>query len=252
MEIRAILFDVNGTLIDILTDEGMLEIYRKVRHFLSYQGILIPRSTELRDQYFQILKGQKERSHEKYPEFDAVAIWRTILENKQTTFTRNLDPHILHNLPLMLAQLYRSASLCRSLQLYPDVTAVLDRLVGKYRMGIVTNAQSAYALPELNAVNLVHYFEVIIISGDFGFCKPDVRLFDKALHALKIDPKQTLYVGNDMFHDIVGGKKAGMRTIFFDSNQGDKRFSGAEPDYIIRNFGEIMQALEFFKNNSSC
>jgi putative hydrolase of the HAD superfamily len=33
MDIRALLFDVNGTLIDIETDEGLEEIYRAIAHF---------------------------------------------------------------------------------------------------------------------------------------------------------------------------------------------------------------------------
>jgi putative hydrolase of the HAD superfamily len=36
MDIRALLFDVNGTLIDIETDEGLEEIYRAIGHFLTY------------------------------------------------------------------------------------------------------------------------------------------------------------------------------------------------------------------------
>ena len=39
MKIRALLFDVNGTLIDIETDEWMEEAYRAIAHFLTYQGL---------------------------------------------------------------------------------------------------------------------------------------------------------------------------------------------------------------------
>jgi hypothetical protein len=39
MKIRALLFDVNGTLIDIETDEWMEQVYRAIAHFLTYQGI---------------------------------------------------------------------------------------------------------------------------------------------------------------------------------------------------------------------
>ena len=48
MENRALLFDVNGTLIDIETDEWMEEAYRAVAHFLTYQGIALHRG-EVRD-----------------------------------------------------------------------------------------------------------------------------------------------------------------------------------------------------------
>jgi putative hydrolase of the HAD superfamily len=43
MNIKGILFDINGTLIDIHTDEVMDEIYRAVSHFLTYHGIYLHR-----------------------------------------------------------------------------------------------------------------------------------------------------------------------------------------------------------------
>ena len=44
MTIRAIIFDVNGTLIDINTDEGNEQIYRAISHFLKYHGIYTNRN----------------------------------------------------------------------------------------------------------------------------------------------------------------------------------------------------------------
>ena len=53
MDIRALIFDVNSTLIDIETDEGMEEAYRTISHFLTYQGIMLHR-WEVRDLYMLI------------------------------------------------------------------------------------------------------------------------------------------------------------------------------------------------------
>ena len=38
MSIRGIIFDVNGTLIDINTDEDNEQIYRAISHYLKYHG----------------------------------------------------------------------------------------------------------------------------------------------------------------------------------------------------------------------
>jgi putative hydrolase of the HAD superfamily len=56
-DVRAIAFDVNGTLTEIVTDEGMDEVFRAVGHFLTYQGIDLRRH-EVRDLYLGILKRQ--------------------------------------------------------------------------------------------------------------------------------------------------------------------------------------------------
>jgi len=37
MDLRALLFDINSTLIDIETDERMEECYRAIAHLLTYQ-----------------------------------------------------------------------------------------------------------------------------------------------------------------------------------------------------------------------
>ena len=85
-DVRAIAFDVNGTLIEIVTDEGRDEIFRAAAHFLAYQGIDLRRH-ELRDLYLGILKRQRQESAEEHPEFDAVAIWRTIISDYETDYT---------------------------------------------------------------------------------------------------------------------------------------------------------------------
>ena len=81
--VRAVLFDVNGTLVEIHTDEGMEQIFRAAGHFLTYQGVDLRRG-EVRDRYFTLLKEQQRTSSEEYPEFDSVAIWRTILDENAT------------------------------------------------------------------------------------------------------------------------------------------------------------------------
>ena len=81
MNIKAILFDVNGTLIDIQTDEGAEEIYRGISHFLTYQGIYVHR-WEVRDEYYRLMDEQRRASGEAFPEFDAVELWREFLRRR--------------------------------------------------------------------------------------------------------------------------------------------------------------------------
>ena len=78
MDLRALLFDINSTLIDIETDERMEECYRAIAHLLTYQGIDL-RRWAVRDLYFQVMGEQFAQSLEPYPEFDVVAVWRDVL-----------------------------------------------------------------------------------------------------------------------------------------------------------------------------
>lgn len=235
---KGILFDLNGTLIDILTDEYNDELYRVTAGFLSYYGIYIAPEA-LRERYFALNREQRRRSPEEFPEFDAVKIFHDIImENIRT------DELAAGETAVAAARLFRAASL-RKLETYPGVKELLPHLKLHYRLAAVSDGQSAWALPELQRCQLDGFFAGVTVSGDYGFRKPDRRLFEIALKTLQLPPEEVVFVGNDMYRDIAGAHNAGMRTVFFKSNQGDWEFRQVEADYIIYDFNELLRALEF-------
>ena len=245
MKPRGIIFDINGTLTDIQTNEWHDEVYRVLSNLLSYQGILLDPSV-VRFHYFQIMKSQRAACIDPYPEFDAIGIFREIVAQHSTDFTRGLPAEKIEQLPVILAEAHRAASRFR-LQPYPGVEETLRQLHAEYRLAIVSDGQVAYAIPELHAVGLAGYFDPILISGQFGYRKPDERLFKAALTAMCMDPSEVLFVGNDMYRDIHGAQRMGIKTVFFESNQGTQKKEGVQPDYIIRSFAELLEAVRFFE-----
>ena len=241
MDIRAVAFDVNGTLVRILSDDNEERIFRAAAHFLTYQGIDLHRY-ELHDQYFQIMKEQLRASPEKYPEFDAVGIWRSIIEDHGTAFTRALPGSKRAQMPLFLAEMSRGISR-RRLSLYPYVGEVLNVLRERFPLAVVTDAQSMYARGELHKVGLLEYFDPIVISGDHGYRKPDQRLFQFAIDGMGVAAGNTLYVGNDMYRDIYGAREAGLTTVMYDSDQGAKVYRDCAPDYTITDFRDLLRIL---------
>jgi putative hydrolase of the HAD superfamily len=241
MDIRAVVFDVNGTLVRIQTDEGMDEIFRGAAHFLTYQGIDLCRQ-QVRELYFRIMSEQQHASTQQHPEFDAVGIWHRIIDEHQTGFTRDLPAAKLDQMPLFLAEMSRGISR-RKLGLYPHVREVLDALRERYPLALVTDAQSAHARGELHRVGLLGYFDPIIVSGDYGYRKPDRRLFEHALDGIKVAAGNALYVGNDMHRDIYGAREAGLKTVMFNSDQGAKAYLDCVPDYTITDFRDLLSIL---------
>jgi putative hydrolase of the HAD superfamily len=241
LTIQAIAFDVNGTLVEIETDEGMEEMFRAAGHYLTYQGVDLRRQ-EVRELYTQLLKEQQRTSGEEHPEFDAVGIWRTIVEQHATAFTRALPAEKRAQIPLFLAEMYRGISR-RRLRLYPFVRDVLDVLRTHFPLALVTDAQSAYARGELHQVGLLDYFDPIVVSGDHGYRKPDRRLFQLALDGLGTAAEHTLFVGNDMHRDIYGATEAGMPTVMFDSAQGTKEHLDCVPDHTITDYRDLLGVL---------
>lgn len=246
MIVKGILFDINGTLSDIRTNEWHDDVYRVVSNLLSYQGIALDPNV-VKYLYFQTIKEQRAANGDRHPEFDAIAVFREMVNHHATDFTRALPAEKLEQLPLLLAETYRAASRFR-LQAYPGVEETIRQLHGRYRLAAISDGQTAYALPELNAVGLAGFFDPIIVSGNFGYRKPDPRLFVNALNAMGLEPSEVLFVGNDMYRDVYGAQRVGMKTVFFKSNQGTQDKEGVKPDYIIYNFPELPSAIRFFED----
>jgi putative hydrolase of the HAD superfamily len=233
---------VNGTLVRILTEDGMDQIFRSAAHFLTYQGIDLRRH-QVRDLYFRIMKEQQLASSHAHPEFDAVGIWRSIIDGHLTDFTRNLPVEKRAQMPLFLAEMSRGISR-RRLSLYPHVHDVLNVLRDGYRLAVVTDGQSAYARGELHQVGLLDYFDPIVVSGDYGYRKPDGRLFQFALEGMGVAAENALYVGNDMHRDIFGAREAGLTTVMFDSDQGTKVHGDCVPDHTITDLRDLLKILD--------
>ena len=126
MIIKGIIFDINGTLSDIRTNEWHDDVYRVISNLLSYQGVLIDPNA-VKYFYFQIMKEQRAASGERHPEFDAIAIFREIITRHATGFTHALPTEKIDQLPRLLAETHRAASRLQ-LQLYPGVEHIIRQL----------------------------------------------------------------------------------------------------------------------------
>ena len=242
MKFKALLFDINGTVTDILTSESDEELYRVTANFLKFNGVSVSPG-ELKALYFDLNRQQRHESPEEFPEFDVKKIFQTVIEEYGD------HAHVPVNLAAHAATVFRAASQYR-LEPYTGVTEVLTMMKKRYHLAAVSDGQSLWARPELRMAGLEKFFEFVIVSGDHGFRKPDKRMFTMALEKLHITPAETIYVGNDMYRDVYGAKNAGIKSIFFKSNQGEHGFCGAEPDYIIYNFNELPRAVEFLETHS--
>ena len=145
---------------------------------------------------------------------------------------------------MIIAELQRGISRVR-FKSYPQVREVLAQLSQHYRLGIVSDGQSVYARAELQALGLQNYFNPIVVSGDYGYRKPDPRLFKQALAVMKVNPNQAIYVGNDMYRDVFGAKQVGLKTVFFPTQFGTKQHLNVEADYIIYHFAQLLEAVDF-------
>ncbi len=234
--IKGLLFDLNGTVIDIYTSESDDQIYRTVSNFLDYYRIKISPQT-LKEEYFNGIRRQKKESAEEFPEFDVVKLFREIITSYSSPESLSVEPETA-------AIIFRAAGRYK-LEPYDGVVSTLRQLSESYSLAAVSDGQPVWAIPELHSAGLDQFFRFTIVSGDYGFRKPDRRMYEMALTNMGLRPEEVIFVGNDMYRDVYGAHEIGMKTVFFRSNQGEQNFCGADADYIIYQFRELFNAIEF-------
>ena len=92
---------------------------------------------------------------------------------------------------------------------YPDVHPVLASLRQKVALGSVSNG-----VADLGTIGMDHYFDVSIAAHQFGSAKPDPAIFRHACEALRVEPAEAVYVGDDPLLDVEGAQKAGLRGVW--------------------------------------
>jgi HAD superfamily hydrolase (TIGR01509 family) len=98
----------------------------------------------------------------------------------------------------------------------PRTVPALKRLgAAGYRLGVVSNSDGRVA-EALEAVGFGGVFEVVVDSKLAGVEKPDPRIFQVALDALKVPAADALYVGDLYEVDVVGARRAGMDVVLLD------------------------------------
>ncbi|HYT71814.1 MAG TPA: HAD family hydrolase [Gemmatimonadales bacterium] len=91
--------------------------------------------------------------------------------------------------------------------------ALLERLTGRYRLGIVSNFTGNLA-PCLQELGLAHLFAAVGDSGVVGAAKPDPRIFLEVLGTLGVSAGRAWMVGDNFDADIRGAAGLGMRTCW--------------------------------------
>ena len=74
------------------------------------------------------------------------------------------------------------------------------------RMGVVSNASFS---------GLLHYFEFLISTADYGLRKPHPQIFRVGLQRTGVAPERTWYVGNSLQFDVAGAVSAGITPVWY-------------------------------------
>lgn len=234
-----VLFDLYGTLIDIRTDEGRPQLWERLARFLRYGGQPVE-AEPLREAFFTLMDQSRAASGEAHPEFDAVAVIGAALDR--------LGAPIPHERCVEAARLMRVLSI-RRFGRFADALPCLERLRGRARLGLISDAQRLWLEPELAEAGLAEYFPLLVVSSDHGFRKPDKRLFTTALEAVGAAPSDAWYIGDSPERDVGGALGAGIRAIWLRRNSAAMP-QNLRPHHTITSLAELPALLYSTEQNA--
>ena len=113
------------------------------------------------------------------------------------------------------------------------------------KLGIITNGLSEHQWVKIKALGVERWIdrENIIVSGDYGINKPDVRIFEIMKEKLQLPNESLYYIGDSIENDIVGANNAGWKSIWINRY---KQKSPKEVDIykIAENNNELFEIIE--------
>ncbi len=135
--------------------------------------------------------------------------------------------------------------LCEDTRTYDKVLETLEALAKRgYRMAIVTNKPHGFVPPLLEGLGMKAYFELIIGGDSLSKKKPDPMPLEHACKSLGLGVDECVMIG-DSKNDLLAAKAAKMHSIgvSYGYNYGEE-ISVYEPDYVVNDFGEILNYFQ--------
>ncbi len=138
----------------------------------------------------------------------------------------------------------------------PDVKPTLQHLRAQgLKLGIVSNTSWPAAAhdSDLEHFGLIDLLPCRIYSCDFGWEKPDPRIFHAALECIGLRPEETAFVGDFLRYDVAGAHAVGMKAIWrrIPTRPTEADDHTVVPDAIIAQLGELPAVLEKLYNDGS-
>ncbi len=139
-----------------------------------------------------------------------------------------------------LARLWRAA--CSKTRVFPDVQPALERLAGRYGLGLLSNTQS-FDLEFLEETPLP--LKARLFSFEAGLLKPDRELFGRMAARLDLQPGELLMVGDNLRDDVRGAEAAGMQALLIRRRGAELSFIEAHADRRpLSSLGQLVELLE--------
>lgn len=209
--IKAVLFDIDGTLID--SYHRNLKFYREI---FAARGI---------------------------PNFPTEEAYRPSFHMPLVQCLTYLSPDKSPEEIEKLFEIFKNLqSPADEFILMPYAAETIAKLHGKYKLGIVTGRQQLSCAEFLEATKLEQFFDAVIHHASYEHPKPHPQPIQMAMDELNVLPEETVYIG-DAQVDIDAAHAAGTRAILYKYElTGNHEVTGA--DDFLENYQDLPKILE--------
>lgn len=222
--IRAVVFDIDGTLQDWETTiDRALDALRPDVPPAFRDGLAERLRATLEEQAFVRREGiVVERNHWLLLAAP-MPLWRAALPGA--------DAEVIEGVANKCRALLRAVP-------YSDARPALELLSGRYAIGALSN--SPYADRWLEDLGLRERFETVIATQE-GWRKPHPEGFQRVCDELGVRQGEAVYVGDGLVNDVEGALSAGMTPVWID--RYDERHPLPKGAHRIASLGELESLL---------
>lgn len=198
--LRAVFFDVGGTLIQPWPSVGAVYAAVAARHGWVVDMAAIQNAFNQAWRSLKQTPGELTTARKEW--------WRTLVCQVRAEFGLPDDDDYFEDL-------YATFARAAAWRVYPDVVPALKRAREQVpHVGLITNWDERLR-PLLADLNL-DGFDSIAVSCEVGCEKPSATIFEVALAAAGATPGEALHVGDSMTLDVNGARAVGMRGVLID------------------------------------
>lgn len=141
------------------------------------------------------------------------------------------------------AQALYETALSRGHWFIPGAEALLETLAPLYELYLVSNGNLRVQTGRLESAGIAPYFREIFISELIGADKPQPEFFARCFARIPdFDRAQAVLVGDSLTSDILGGRNAGIRSVWFNPQRRPPR-ADIPADYEIAALDELPALL---------
>ena len=202
---KCVFFDLDHTLWDYESnsEESLSELYE--RYELAKMGC-IP--------FSEFYKGFVKINNEIWDSYDRGLIPKEVIRNERFDRVFRHGGIINYNLSMKFSEDYIRES-PRKKNLVPHAKDVLDYLLPRYPLYIITNGFEEIQSTKMESAGITGYFKGVVTSARANSKKPEKEIFQFALRENGFVCSDSIMIGDNLLTDIAGARNASVDTVFY-------------------------------------